>query len=544
MLVTLVQLNPIVGDLKGNFEKIKKALEEAKQKKSDIVVFPELAICGYPPEDLLFFPGFIDAVESSLQEVIPLTKGLFVICGTVRKNPEKWGKELFNTAAVIQDGKLLGYKDKTLLPTYDVFDESRYFEAGEKQKVFTFQKKKIGVLICEDMWQHAGEFSKTRYERDPVNELIKLQPDLVINISASPYYFEKRDMRHKIFSPCAHDLQCPVIWCNQVGANDQLVFDGYSMLMDKQGTMRLSAKGFEEDFLSFNPFDQSDKSPKKSDPYDDLQKALIVGVRDYFYKQGFSKAIIGLSGGIDSALVAYIAVKALGKENVHMLAMPSRFTSLESIEDAAKLAKTLGVSILDIPIDHLFQDFLDLFAPHFQDKPLDTTEENIQARIRGIILMAFSNKFGYLVLSTGNKSEMALGYSTLYGDMCGGLGVLNDVTKTQIYKLAAYINQKKEIIPKRILTKAPSAELKADQKDQDSLPSYEIVDQVIEGYIEEAKSNREIAAEHKIDLTLVDELIRKIHLAEYKRRQGPPAINVTKKSFSKGRRFPIVQKWD
>lgn len=543
MKVYVAQLNPTIGDLRGNKEKVIRSLSHAKEKGADIVCFSELILCGYPPEDLLFSPGFVEAVEESLHSILAHTKDLFVVIGTVRRNKKVKKKRFFNSAAIIHDGKLLDYKDKTLLPTYDVFDERRYFEPGEAQKTFLFQKKKIAVLICEDMWQHAGELAYTHYEVDPVKELQSEKPDLLINISASPYYFQKHDMRKKIFAPSAKDLACPVVWCNQVGANDHLVFDGYSMVMTKKGELVASAKGFEEDYLFCDPFTEK-KKDFVNEPIGDLFQALVLGVRDYFTKQGFSKAVIGLSGGVDSAVVAAIAKEALGCENILVLAMPSRFTSIESFEDARELADRLGITLQDVPVDHLFQNFLDLFSPYFYPKPFDQTEENIQARIRGLILMAFSNKFGHILLSTGNKSEMALGYTTLYGDMCGGLGVINDVKKSHVYELAKEINRRcGNCIPTRIIEKPPSAELRANQTDQDTLPSYDVVDTVLEEYLENMLSSEEIAKKHQISVKEVNELIRMIHLAEYKRRQSPISIRVSKKSFSKGRIFPVVQRW-
>lgn len=541
MKILAAQINPFVGDLDGNTKKILHFLDLARMKKADIVLFPEMAICGYPAEDLLFFPKFIEKAEEHLEKIIKGSSGLFVVVGFPRKNPTK-GQPFFNSAAIIHNCKLLGFQDKTLLPNYDVFNEMRYFESAKERKIWNFKDKKIGVLICEDAWEHSSEITQTRYWVDPVNDFAKLKPDLMLVMSASPYYFKKRDLRTKVYGKVAKTLKTPLVLCNQVGANDQLVFDGHSLFFDKNGDLKQIAEGFlEDEFLIDLNYQES--CIIEEDPIKDLYRALVLGVKDYFGKQGFSKACLGLSGGIDSALTACIAADALGSNNVLGLRMPSRFSSISSIEDAEALAKNLRIDLMDFPIDTLFQDFLDHLSPVFFGKPFGTAEENIQARIRGMILMGVSNKLGHIVLSTGNKSELATGYVTLYGDMCGGLGVINDVSKTLVYKLANWINRKKEIIPLNIIKKAPSAELKANQTDQDELPPYNIVDLVLEEYLENHKSIEEIVKEHGISVDIVRSLVEKIHIAEYKRRQGPPGICVTKKAFSKGRIFPIVQGW-
>ncbi len=542
MLIYLCQLNPTIGKLTHNTEKILNAIEKARLEKAEIVVFPESAISGYPPEDLLLYDDFINQMQDQLVKIIEASKDLFIVLGTIRKNERKKGNPLFNSAAVIFDKKLLGYKDKSLLPTYDVFVEKRYFEPGVEQKVFEYKGKKIGVLICEDVWAHSENVYK-KYEMDPISEMKKLKPDLLINIAASPYYYQKKDLRLKVFSKVTKFLNCPHVMCNQVGANDQLVFDGQSMYFDKEGVLVDIAKGFVEDHLLIDTEKPKPAFAYVMEPMQDLYNALVLGVKDYFRKLHFSKALVALSGGIDSALVLCIAADALGPHNVLALNMPSRYSSISSFEDSNRLAANLRVELMDIPIDHMYQQYLDLLSPFFQGKSFDTTEENLQARIRGMILMALSNKLKYIVLSTGNKSEMAMGYVTLYGDMCGGLGVLNDVTKTLVYKLAKWINRKKEIIPKNIIKKEPSAELRADQKDQDTLPPYSIVDKVIDGYVEEHLDIDRVVEKYKIDEKIVKELIARIHKAEYKRRQAPPGIRVSKKAFSKGRFFPIVQGW-
>ncbi len=532
MRVMAAQINPTIGDFDGNTKLIIQALKRARQGNVDIVLFPELTLCGYFPDDLLLDSQFIERAASKLDEIKAETKGMFVALGLPRKNPSGKEKPLYNSAAVFADGKLLGYKNKTLLPTYDVFDERRYFEPGEEEPIWEYRGKRIGITICEDVWQHANELQGyTNYFRDPVLELKEKKLDLLLNLSGSPYYFQRKDLRQKVFQKAAETLKCPVIFCNQVGANDQLVFDGHSLFVDGKGRLVQCARGFvEEDLIvelsgEFKPC----KAPENG--IRDLYSALCLGVRDYFHKQGFQKALLGLSGGIDSALVACIAKEALGSENVLAIAMPSRYSSKGSIEDSKTLAKRLGIELKTIPIESVFKEYL-----HLLEFAKGLTQENIQSRIRGMILMAFSNQFGSILLNTGNKSEMAVGYCTLYGDMAGGLGVLQDVTKMRIYQMAKEI----KIIPESIIQKVPSAELKEGQTDFDTLPPYEILDPIIEDYIEEMQSSEEICKKRG-EIAL--EIIEKIHQAEYKRRQAPIGIRVTQKAFSKGRIIPIVQKW-
>ncbi len=543
MRIFVAQLNPIVGDLEGNTHKILQTLDRARTKEADIVLFPELTLCGYPPEDLLLHQSFIDAQDKYLEQVIRASARLMVFVGVVRRNTSNGEKPIFNSAAVISDGHLLGFEDKRLLPTYDVFDERRYFEPGAAGHIWELKGKRIGVLICEDIWQHAGFVGYTQYARDPVLDLVPLKPDIVLNLSASPYQFQKPDVRVKVCSKCAKTLHCPVILCCQVGGNDQLVFDGYSVYVDADGNLRQVARGFEEDDMIVDLDAAACPCPFVYDPMKDLYKALVLGVRDYFHKSGFKKGCLGLSGGVDSALVTCIAVDALGKENVLAIAMPSRYSSANSVSDAELLAKRLGVELLQVPIEKPLEAFLHLLAPFFDGKGVDVTEENIQARIRGTILMAISNKLGHIVLSTGNKSEMGMGYCTLYGDMCGGLSVISDVNKRQVYSLCRWINQDKEIIPASIIDKVPSAELRANQKDSDALPPYDVIDQVLQGYVEEYLSPEQISIKYNIPVEVAIDLVRRVHRAEYKRRQAAPSIRVSKKAFRIGRRYPIVQGW-
>ncbi|MBI2812287.1 MAG: NAD(+) synthase, partial [Candidatus Melainabacteria bacterium] len=410
MRILTAQLNPTIGDLEGNLRKILQSIEHARAKKADLVLFAELALCGYPPEDLLLHPSFVDDQERYLDQVIRASHGIIVVLGMVRRNRAKGEKPICNSAAVIQNGKLLGFVDKRLLPTYDVFDERRYFEPGTTTPVWDLNGKKVAITICEDIWQHAKSVGYTDYAVDPVLDVAIHKPDLMLNLSASPYMFQKPDLRAKVCIASAKTLHCPLIMCCQVGGNDQLVFDGYSLFLDAEGAVRQIAKGFEEDEMLVDLNAPPAKTQISFDPLEDLYRALVLGVRDYMHKEGFTKGCLGLSGGVDSALVACIAVDALGKENVLGLSMPSRYSSKGSIEDAEILAQTLGIELIQIPIEKPFQSFLDLLEPFFQNKGSDVTEENMQARIRGMILMAISNKFGHIVLSTGNKSEIAFGY--------------------------------------------------------------------------------------------------------------------------------------
>lgn len=545
MKITIAQINPIVGDIVGNTGKILDFLERAREFKTDLILFSELVICGYPPEDLVFHHAFLESMEFHLERIIKASKGLAVILGLVRRNTGPGEKHLLNSAAIISDGKLLGFQDKWLLPTYDLFDERRYFEPGREISPWKINGKNVGVAICEDVWQHAGYIGYTRYQRDPVAELAKFDLDVLVNLSASPYQFQKPDLRIKVCAKTAKVLKCPVVMCCQVGANGPIIFDGYSVHVNKKGELCHLGAGFCEDEILIDLTAKTPPCPFKYDEMYNLLHALILGVRDYFAKSGFSKTCLGLSGGIDSALVAYIASQALGKENVLGISLPSPYTRPESRKDSKGLAERLGIQFLEIPIKRPFDQMINLLNPYFEGKKSDVAEENLQARLRGMILMALSNKHGYIVLSTGNKSEIALGYTTLYGDMCGGLGVIADVLKTRVFDLCRYINrtQQKEVILESIIKRPPSAELSPGQQDLDSLPEYGIVDNVLEGYVEDYLSIDEIAQKYKINRDLVVDLIRRTHAAEYKRYQSPPILRISKKSFGVGRQYPIVQKW-
>lgn len=543
MKIHIAQLNPIIGDIPGNTQKVLDAIARGKEEGADVILCPELTLCGYPPEDLVYHLSFIDAQENALQQIINEARDIMVVVGLVRRNLYHGEKHLLNSAAIIQDGSIVGFYDKQLLPTYDVFDERRYFEPGTSNRVWPYRGKNIGIVICEDIWQHAGYIEFTRYKRDPIIEMVPHKPDVLLNLSASPYQFQKPDVRVKVCAKAARTLGCPVALCCQVGANGQLIFDGASIAVDKEGELIGYGKGFEEDHIFIDLENTHAASLENYDSMHELYSALVLGVKDYFHKCGFSRACLGLSGGIDSALVACIAADALGPTNVLGLIMPSEYSSEHSVVDAKALGMSLGILVEEVSITEPFHAYLDLLQPLFQGAEPDITEENLQARIRGMLLMAISNKKGYIALSTGNKSEIALGYSTLYGDMCGGLGVIGDVKKTMVYDLCRWINREEEIIPHSTIDKPPSAELRPGQIDLDSLPEYGIVDKVLEGYVEDNLSRNEISVKYNIPLEIVIDLVQRIHRNEYKRRQAAPILRVTKKSFGVGRRYPLVQNW-
>ncbi len=543
MRILIAQINPTVGDLEGNCQKILHGIRKGQEQKAELVLFPELALSGYPPDDFLLLPQFTQAIDHYLDQIVQASKNIAVIVGTPKLNPKGREKKLCNSAAIIHNQTLIGLQDKSLLPTYDVFDERRYFEPSLKHFVWHLNGRRIGITICEDIWQHSGLIRDTHYDYDPIEDLRKQTPELVINLSASPYRMGKCEERFQVCATAAKTLHCPIVLCNQVGGNDSLIFDGNSLFVDGQGRLIKQARGFEEDWMLVDAFKVLPSMALQADEVGDLYKALILGVTDYFKKLGLKKACLGISGGIDSAVVAVLAAQALGPENVLGLMMPSRFSTPEGIADSRQLIKNLGIAHQEISIEKPFQGYLDLLQPYFEGRPFDATEENLQARIRGALLMAFSNKFGHIVLSTGNKSELAMGYSTLYGDMVGGLGVINDVTKKYVYELARWLNRNEEVIPDTIIRRPPSAELREGQLDSDSLPPYEVLDTVLCAYVEEHLSPELIAEKYDYPLELVQELIRKIHRNEYKRRQSAPGLRVTSRAFSVGRRFPIVQRW-
>jgi NAD+ synthase (glutamine-hydrolysing) len=545
--IALAQINPTVGDFHGNTAKIVEYTHQAAAASADLVVFSELAICGYPPADLLEKTSFVARAGEAMQEVATATASLptAIIAGFVTPAEKGSGKHVKNSAALLRNGKIEFTQSKMLLPFYDVFDEQRYFAPAENQKQFSLDKERIALTICEDAWNDKSFWPERLYPVDPVDELMREAGEgagsLIINISASPYWRNKRKVRFEMLAAIAKRHRVPVIMVNQVGGNDSLIFDGSSLAIGPDGELAARAHAFEEDLVFVDTKTLiGDIRPKDHTQDAGIYEALVLGTRDYVRKCGFSKALVGLSGGIDSALVACIAVDALGKENVRGITMPSQYSSTGSIDDSRILADNLGVRLDHIAIEGLFRQYEDALAPLFAGTKPDLTEENIQSRIRGALLMAMSNKTGALVLTTGNKSEMSVGYCTLYGDMVGALAVIGDVMKTRVYDLCRYINREREIIPAAILEKPPSAELRPGQKDIDSLPPYEVLDPILEAYVERYETPEAIAAEHSFDLDLVRAVVKLVERSEYKRQQAAPVLKVTEKAFGMGRRFPIA----
>ena len=542
MKIALAQFNPTIGDFEGNARRILELAREAKSGGADIAVFSELCVCGYPPQDLIERPSFL---ERNLKEVAQLAKSVVLpsLVGYVGRAQDDTGKQVANCAAVIGDGRVLFEQRKMLLPTYDVFDESRYFQPAHTQYVFRLNDRSLGITVCEDIWNDKSFWKQRLYERDPVSELVGKGSEIILNISSSPYTLDKRELRHDMLRAAAIQHRVPVVYVNQVGGNDSLIFDGSSFAFMPDGRIAARAKSFDEDLVFFDSATgQGDIRCQPKGELEAAYRALVVGTRDYVRKCGFRKAVVGLSGGIDSALVVTIAVDALGPENVLGVSMPGPYSSEGSRTDAHRLAENLGIELFVLPIGDVFQSYRNLLAKPFTARTEDVTEENVQARIRGNLLMALSNKFNSLVLSTGNKSEMAVGYCTLYGDMAGGLAVISDVPKTMVYALADLVNASKEIIPREIIDKAPSAELRPNQTDQDTLPPYEVLDRVLKAYVEDLRSPEEIADDMGYSIDLVRAIARLVDGAEFKRKQAPPGLKVTSKAFSVGRRFPIAQK--
>jgi NAD+ synthase (glutamine-hydrolysing) len=543
MKIALAQIDTTIGDFEGNTEKIFQFIAQSRQKACDLVIFPELAIPGYPPTDYIDKQDFIRSNSEKLDLIAKASQSIGIILGYLDLNHHQEGKPFYNAAALINDGKIVGRAYKTLLPFYDVFDETRYFQPGKTNQVSHFSGKRLGITICEDIWNDKAFFHEHLYSEDPVELLVKQGLDLLINISGSPFYVGKRDLRINILTNLARKYQIPVAYVNLVGGNDSLLFDGGSMVIDPQGKIQALAKEFEEDLITFDM--ETNKGDIRLSIRTDEElifKALCMGTRDYVSKCGFKHVAVGLSGGIDSSLVACIAAQALGKENVLGVAMPSLYSSPASLEDAQLLAQRLGINFCTIPISDIFQIYLKELQPSFAQYESDTTEENLQARIRGNLLMALANKFNALVLTTGNKSEMAVGYCTLYGDMCGALAVISDVPKTMVYNLARYLNRTEEVIPARVITRPPSAELKPDQTDQDTLPPYDVLDDILTEYVEKNRSIADIIKKGH-DPRIVQDIIRRIHLNEYKRKQSPPGLKITTKAFGVGRRYPIAHRF-
>ena len=556
MKICLAQINPTVGAFEQNVKKICRFINTAKKKGADLIVFPEMCIVGYPPKDLLELSGFVDSNLKALEEVKNNVTGISAIVGFVDRNVGQRGKNLYNAAAYINNKEIVSRHYKSLLPTYDVFDEDRYFEPAHSISLAKISGRKSGISICEDAWGANIIWHGKIHHKDPVESMIRQGAEIIINISASPFTIGKQDERLKMLTSHAKKYNVPIIFVNQIGGNDDLVFDGNSLVINKKGVIVDRALSFEEDLLmvEFKGPDISagDSKPGSvgkrtqagagEDEIESVFKALVLGTRDYVRKCGFKKAVIGLSGGIDSAVTAVIAARALGKGKVLGVTMPSGFSSKGSVKDSKALAKRLGIAFENIPIKSVYNAYTKTLSGVFTGLPFDVTEENLQARIRGKILMAISNKHGYLVLTTGNKSELAVGYCTLYGDMCGGLAVISDIPKTMVYDIAEYINRRKEVIPIHTIEKPPSAELRPDQKDQDSLPPYDILDGVLKAYVEESRDIDDIIG-RGFNEALVKDIIKKVDTNEYKRKQAAPGLKVTSKAFGTGRRMPLAQRY-
>ena len=546
MKIALGQINPTVGDFTGNSRKIIDFAQRAKSAGADLIVFPELSVCGYPAKDMVERPAFVQRNQETVQAIAEATQGISVICGFVTPAKAETGKSVMNSAALLADGKIQFLQSKMLLPTYDVFDEQRNFAPAEKQELIRFGDRNVALTICEDAWNDKHFWPRRLYSVDPVETLLRAGGDFVLNISASPFQIGKLQTREDMLATIARTDNVPVLLVNQVGGNDSIVFDGSSLVVAPSGEIVARAKSFEEDLIYYDTVagkgDQNDQPRGREET---AYRALVLGTRDYIRKCGFTQAILGLSGGIDSALVAAIAVDALGPENVIGVGMPGPYSSEHSLNDARILADNLGMQFMVVPIDGMFASFRQTMEPMFKGMREDLTEENMQARIRGNILMALSNKLRALVLSTGNKSEYAVGYSTLYGDMAGALAVISDVPKTLVFKLAKCVNCRagRAVIPESTLTKPPSAELRPDQKDTDSLPPYEVLDQILEDYVEDLKTVKQISAERGFDKELVLRIVRLIERSEFKRQQAPPGLKITEKAFGIGRRFPIAAKY-
>jgi NAD+ synthase (glutamine-hydrolysing) len=543
MKITIAQLNYHVGDFSGNLEKMKNAVETAKKEGSDLICFAELATCGYPPRDFLNFADFIHKAEECVQELAKCAIDIGILLGSPTRNPVPEGKDLYNSGYFLENGQISFIQHKALLPTYDVFDEYRYFQPADYFSTFMYKGVRIALTICEDMWNVGNE--NPLYTICPMDELMKEKPDLMINLSASPFAYDHAPERIHVLQTNVLRYQLPLFYVNQVGAQTELIFDGGSLVFSENGKIYDELPFFETCIRTYSLDEvkaNKENNEISKDKYPLIHDALILGLKDYFGKVGLSKAILGLSGGIDSAVTAVLATRALGKENVSVLLMPSEFSSDHSIEDARILAENLGISYTIFPINDLYNSWLKNLDPHFKGLPFGLAEENLQARIRGTLLMAFSNKFGPILLNTSNKSEMAVGYGTLYGDMCGGLSVIGDVYKTEVYELAAYINKDEVVIPINTLTKAPSAELRPNQKDADSLPDYAVLDKILYLYIEKNQGPNEIISAG-FDAALVSRILRLVNINEFKRHQTAPVLRISPKAFGMGRRMPIEGKY-
>ena len=540
MKIALAQLNFTIADIDGNTRKIIQSIEEAKQAQADLIVFSELAVCAYPPDDLLDYPHFIESCKEAVHKIAEYAKGIIVIVGSPMENPEETGRRLYNSACVLEDGVIKNTVYKTLLPTYDVFNESRYFEVNELFNLIDIKGVKCAVTICEDLWHEMDRFD---YQDNPLHSLAAHNPDLIINLSASPFNIGKRSERYKVLQSQAKNYKLPMVYVNQTGVHSDLLFDGNSLVLDANGDIILELPIFEESIQYFDTDKTySEKKFVDNEGIDVLHKALVYGIKDFFFKTGFKKAILGSSGGIDSAVVQALASAAIGSENVTAVMMPSQFSSTGSVDDAVQLSKNLGNPYHILPIENIYKSFESTLSGVFKDLSFNIAEENIQARSRAVLLMAMSNKFGDILLNTSNKSEMSVGYTTLYGDMCGSLSVMGDVYKTAVYQLAEYINKDKEIIPKEIIYKAPSAELRPDQKDSDSLPEYSVLDAILFQYIDNQLGPEQIISQG-FNAELVNRIITMVNRNEYKRFQAPPILRVSGKAFGRGRVIPLVSRW-
>ena len=550
MKIAIAQLNPHIGNFEKNITAITNKIKEAKEKNADLVIFPEFSVPGYPPLDLLERKSFIDRCKQAVIEIAKQCNNIAAIVGSPSLNPAKTGKNLLNTAYLLSEGQIIFSVNKTLLPTYDIFDEYRHFESNTKFNIVNFKGKKIAITICEDLWDQQpseNDFERNSiYNISPIKELSLQNPDFIINIAASPFTYSGIETKRNIFTSQAKKFNTPIIFVNQVGAQTELIFEGGSLVVNPEGKIVEQLKYFEEDFKIIDSEEIITRSPLpiiKNNITEHIYHALVMGLHDYFNKMNFGKAILGLSGGIDSAVSLAIASEALGRKNVKAILLPSRYSSEHSITDAVSLADNLQIDYNIVPIEPMFKDFTQSLEPLFRNLPDNTTEENIQARIRGVLLMAVSNKFGHILLNTSNKSEAAVGYGTLYGDMTGGLSVLGDVFKSEVYRLAHFINRNKEIIPENTISKPPSAELKQNQKDTDSLPDYEILDRILFLYIEKQISPDEITKKG-FDKKLVRKIIHLVDLSEYKRYQAPPILRISAKAFGAGRRIPLVARYN
>jgi NAD+ synthase (glutamine-hydrolysing) len=541
--IALGQINPTVGDFSGNANKIIDFSRRAREAGAGLILFPELSVCGYPPRDLVERPTFVAKNRESVERIAAETKGIAVICGLVTPAQAETGKSVMNSAALLQDGKLAFLQSKMLLPTYDVFDEMRNFAPARHQELFDFCGNRMALTICEDAWNDKHFWNKRLYGFDPVEALVRAGGNFVLNISASPFWLGKRELRRDMLATIARTDKVPVVMVNQVGGNDSLLFDGSSVVFDREGNIIAQGKSFEEDIVYFDSATLTGEMHEQIEGEEaSAYAALVLGTRDYVRKCGFKKVIIALSGGIDSALTAAIATDAMGAENVLGVGMPGPYSSKGSIDDARSLAQNLGVRFELLSITEICKSYLHVLKDVFAGLKEDVTEENIQARARGSLLMALSNKFNAIVLSTGNKSEIAVGYCTLYGDMVGGLAVISDVPKTMVYRISRYVNSRRLVIPESTLEKPPSAELRPDQKDSDSLPPYDVLDAILEDYVEDMHSAEQIAKDRGFDLALIHRVMRMVDRAEYKRQQAAPGIKISAKAFGYGRRFPIAAK--